>query len=90
MFELLTPAMETGVVFILCAIHLVAVSSIKFVGVPQPKPMHGFSPNFQAMFNQRESRADSVYGEYLAMAVLSIRQPKPIHGFSLPFRIYVT
>ena len=23
---------------------------LNFVGVPQPKPMHGFSPNYQDMF----------------------------------------
>ena len=26
--------------------------------VPQPKPLHGFSPNFQGMFTPIESRAD--------------------------------
>ena len=31
---------------------------IKPVGVPQPKPLHGFSPNFQGMFTPRGSRAD--------------------------------
>ena len=30
---------------------------LMFVGVPQPKPMHGFSPNFQGMFTPRGSRA---------------------------------
>ena len=27
---------------------------LNFVGVPQPKPMHGFSPNFQDMFTQED------------------------------------
>ena len=31
---------------------------IKLVGVPQPKPMHRFSPNFQDIFTPRGSRAD--------------------------------
>ena len=31
---------------------------LKFVGVPQPKPLHEFSPNFQDMFTPRGSRAD--------------------------------
>ena len=31
---------------------------LKFVGVPQPKPLHGFSQNFQGMFTPRGSRAD--------------------------------
>ena len=33
---------------------------LKFVGVPQPKPLHGFSPNFQDMFTPRGSTADLV------------------------------
>ena len=31
---------------------------LKFVGAPQPEPLHGFSPNFQGMFTPRGSRAD--------------------------------
>ena len=31
---------------------------LKFVGVPQPKPLHGFSPNFQDMFAPSGSRVD--------------------------------
>ena len=31
---------------------------LKFVGVPQPKPMQGFSPNVQDMLTPRGSRAD--------------------------------
>ena len=31
---------------------------LKVVTVPQPKPLHGFSPNFQGMFIPRGSRAD--------------------------------
>ena len=37
------------------------MAGIKF-GVPQPKPLHGFSPNIQGMFTPRESRADQVLG----------------------------
>ena len=29
-----------------------------FVGVQKHKPMHGFSPNFQDMFNPRGFKAD--------------------------------
>ena len=29
----------------------------KFVGGPQPKPVHGLSPNFQDMFTPRGSKA---------------------------------
>ena len=39
------------------AVRMVA-AGIKLVGVPKPKPMHGFSPNFQGMFTPRGSRAD--------------------------------
>ena len=35
-----------------------AAVGIKLVGVPQPKPLYRFSPNFQGMFIPRESRAD--------------------------------
>ena len=31
--------------------------TLNFVGVPQPKPMHGVTPNFQDMFTPRRSRA---------------------------------
>ena len=36
---------------------ILAAAGIKFVGVPQPKPMYGFSANFQYMFTSRGSRA---------------------------------
>ena len=32
------------------------------MGVPQPKPLHGFSPNFQGMLTPRGFRADYVLG----------------------------
>ena len=41
-----------------CTVRAVAVAGIKLVGIPQPKPMHRFLPNFQGMFTIRESRAD--------------------------------
>ena len=31
---------------------------VKVVGVLQPKPLHGFSPNFQGLFTPRGSRVD--------------------------------
>ena len=37
------------------------------MGVPQPKPLHGFSPNFQGMFTPRGSRAD-----YMATTVAMV------------------
>ena len=40
------------------------------MGVPQAKPMHVFSPDFQDMFTQTRSRVDSeVLGVYLATCV---------------------
>ena len=33
-------------------------SILIFLGVPQPKPMHGFPPNIRDMFTPRGSRAD--------------------------------
>ena len=38
--------------------HFKDVLVLKLVGVPQPKPKHGFTPNFQGMFTPRGSRAD--------------------------------
>ena len=43
---------------------------IKLVGVPQPKPMHRFSPYFQGMFTPRGSRAD--FRGYLAVAMATL------------------
>ena len=45
------------IIVVPCAVRAEAVV-IKLVGVPQPKPLHGFSPNFQGMFIPRGSRAD--------------------------------
>ena len=36
----------------------VTVAGIKLVGVPQPKPIHEFLPNFQNLFIPRGSRSD--------------------------------
>ena len=44
--------------FVPFAILAAAMAGIKLVGVPQPKPMHGFSPNFEDMFTPRGSRPD--------------------------------
>ena len=40
---------------------LLKFSGLKVVGVPQPKPLYGFSPNFQDVFTPRVSRAE-VFG----------------------------
>ena len=45
-----------------CAMRVITVAGVKFVGVPQPKPMHGFLPNFQDMLTPVGSRADQVFG----------------------------
>ena len=53
---------KAGVIVVLCAVRaavaLAAAAGIKLVGVPQPKPMHEFSPNFQGMFTPRGCRGD--------------------------------
>ena len=73
---------------------------IKLVGVPQSKPLHGFSPNFQGMFIPRGSRADYVFGGYPVITVatatlfkifqvlkfVGVPQTKPLHGFSPNFQ----
>ena len=48
---------KAGVIVVPCAVRATAVG-IKLVGVPQPKLVHRFSPNFQGMFTVRGSRAD--------------------------------
>ena len=49
---------------------------LNFVGVPQFKPMHGFSPSYHDMFNPRGSRAEICFGAYLVeMATLSYFWP---------------
>ena len=53
-FLLTTTQKIWGYSHLLCSLRAVA---IKFVGVPQPKPMHGFSPNLQDEL-ARGSRAD--------------------------------
>ena len=42
--------------------HFEDFGVLKFVSVPQPKPMHVFLPNFQDMFTQRGSIFDKVLG----------------------------
>ena len=49
---------KAGVIVVPCAVWAAAAAGIKLVGVPQPKPLHGFSPNFQGMFIPRGSRVD--------------------------------
>ena len=64
----------------------------KFVGVPQPKPLHGFSPNFQDMFTPRGSRADYVLGGYPAFNIfqvlkfVGVPKPKPLQEFPPNFQ----
>ena len=47
LFAVLTLFLAVLAVFVIpCAVRAAAVEGIKLVGVPQPKLMHGFSPNF--------------------------------------------
>ena len=47
---------------------------IKLVGVPQPKRMHRFSPNFLVMFTPRGSNLDHLklirFGGYLSSNII--------------------
>ena len=38
--------------------HFEFFGGLTFVDVPQPKPMYGFSPNFQGMLTKTGSRAE--------------------------------
>ena len=40
-----------------------------YMGVPQPKPLYGFSPNFQNMFTPSGYRADLSFEGYPATTV---------------------
>ena len=42
--------------------HFEYFGVLKIVGVPQPKPIHGFSPNFHNILTERGSSADLVLG----------------------------
>ena len=72
---------------------------LKFAGVPQPKPLHGFSPNFQDVFTPRGSRADYVlrgiqlsllpwqhFSYFQVLNFVGVPQLKPMHGFSPNFQ----
>ena len=52
--------LKARVIAVPCAVQAVATAEagMKLVDVPQPKPIHRFSPNFQSMFNPRGSRVD--------------------------------
>ena len=43
-----------------CHGNILIFSGLKVVGVPQPKPLQGYSPNFQDIFTPRGSTADLV------------------------------
>ena len=72
---------------------------LKFVGVPQTKPLHRFSPNNQGMFTPRASRADKVlvgiwlpllpwllFTDFQVLKFVGVSQPKPLHGLSPNFQ----
>ena len=41
-----------------CAVWAAAAAGIKLVGIPYPKPMHRFSPNFRVCLPQEDPRTD--------------------------------
>ena len=56
-----THTTQAGVIYVTPR-ALSACLVLKFVSIPQPKPMNVFSPNFQGMFTPKGSRADYVWG----------------------------
>ena len=78
---------------------LLIFSGLKVVGVPQPKPLHGFSPNFQDMFTPRDlqlirfwrvSGYHCFHGYTFKISgilnFVGVIQPKPLYGFSPNFQ----
>ena len=53
---------KAGVIHVVVPCAIQATAGTKLVGVPQPKPMHRFSPYVQGMFTPRGSRAELVLG----------------------------
>ena len=69
------------------------------MGVPQPKSLRVFSPNFQDMFTPRGSTADLVlvgtrvpllpwqhFQDFQVLKFVGGQQTKPLHGFSPNFQ----
>ena len=54
--------MKAGLIVVPCGVSISA--GIKFVGFPQPKPMHRFSPNFQGIFIPKGSRVELEWGPF--------------------------
>ena len=57
---------------------------IQVVGVPQPKTMHGFTPNFQYLFVLAVAVATLQY--LLVLNFVGFPQPKPMHRCTLNFQ----
>ena len=50
--------MKASVLVVRCDAWAAVAAGTKFVRVPQLKPLHGFSSNFQDVFSTRGSRID--------------------------------
>ena len=63
------------------------VEDIKRVGVPQSKPIHGFSTNFQDTVEDLELiRLFFANTSFLVLKFVRVPQPKHMHGFSPNFQ----
>ena len=66
---------------------------LKFVGVPQPKPMHGFLPNFQDVFTLELIKVLGISGKrayfkYFSVFYFLIEKGAPIKLMLLPVDFY--
>ena len=74
------------------------MAGIKIVGVPQSKPIHGLSPNFQDMFMFEDLElirfwryletnvAMATHLRCMGLQFMDVPQHKPVHGFSPKFK----
>ena len=60
-FKFLTQAIKAGVIVVPCAVR--AAAGIKLLDVPQPKPLHGFSPNFKGIVPHKDLELIRFWGE---------------------------
>ena len=58
------------------------------MGVPQTKPLHEFSPNFQGKLGGGGGGGLSSYNfkDFRVLKIVGVSQPKPLHGFSPNFQ----
>ena len=64
-----------GVMDVPCAVRaaVTAAAGIKLVGVPQPKPLHEFSPNFQGCLPQDDLELIRYWGYLVTTVAMGTR-----------------